>query len=269
MRRVVVTGGSGFLGSRLVRALLDQRINVKVIDTRYGELEGLRSRTNLEFVGIGSDEIVGGMTDSTLVAEAVTDVDVIYHLAINWNGASWKHKLPLADLFNTNIRGTLNLLEAAKSSNVKHLLFSSSAAVYGETERTLRLNHRGETGKATEETVCRPELWDGDPGPAYAILKFTTEKLCLMYHHRFGLPVTVFRIEYMFEGREELSDGANIHVEDVVKAFLLATLNKKAYGQVLNLADRTPYMSATRARRLLGWKPTKTVEFLSSARPEK
>lgn len=259
--KVLVTGGAGLIGSRLVRALLKQQRKVRVLDTRYGELDDEKTNPNLEFMGTDGSDLHGGMTNKRLVEESVRGIDVIYHLAINWDGASWKHTLPLANLFNTNIRGTLNLLEAARSCGAKHFIFSSSAAVYGETERTITLEHRAVERQVDELTVCKPELWDGDPGPAYAILKLTAEKLCLMYHHHHGLPVTVFRIEYVFVGEKELRDHANIHVDDVVRAFMLAAMNRKAYGQVFNVAYPTPYISVKKIRRVLGWRPQRTKAF--------
>jgi UDP-glucose 4-epimerase len=100
----------------------------------------------------------------------------------------------------------VNLLEAAKSQGVKHFLFSSSCAVYGKAK----------TRVVDEETVCKPELWDGDPSPAYGIAKITTEKLCLMYHYRHGFPVTAFRIEVVFDDEEAQIIG-NKMVNDVMK----------------------------------------------------
>lgn len=307
-KKVLVTGGGGFIGSRLVRALLEKGAIVKVLDVRAGRLNG-ETNQNLEFIGIGSDELSGGMVDKGLVEQAVKDVDVIYHLAINWDALTWKHVLPLPDLFDANIRGTLNLLESAKSHGVRHFLFSSSEAVYGKANSLI----------IDEAAVCKPELWRGDPGPAYGILKLTTEKLCLMYYHRYGLPATAFRIEVVFDDGEalllsregvdkvlkgeivELIEGegrASIHVDEVVEAFLLATLNEKAYGEVFNLSNSTTYMSyrelyqfiiqltdskskvrlitdptlissapesIKKIKRILCWKPQKTKEDLKKA----
>jgi nucleoside-diphosphate-sugar epimerase len=258
----LVTGGAGVVGSRLVRALLNGKHKVRVLDTRYGELEDVRTAADLEFVGLGSDELCGGMADAQVVRRAVENVDVVYHLAINWDGASWRHRLPLADLFDVNIRGALNLLEASKYCSVKHFLFSSSAAVYGETERSASLKRPAMKTKAVnEDSVCMPELWDGDPGPAYSIVKLSIEKLCMMYYYHYGLPVTAFRIEYVFASEKELDDYANVHVDDVVRAFLLATLNEKAYGQVFNLAYPTPQISVKKITNILGWSPRKTREY--------
>ncbi len=264
--RVLVAGGAGLLGSRLVHALLNGEHKVRVLDTRYGALEDVKTHADLEFVGIGGDELHGGMVDKQTVKEAVEDTNIVCHLAINWDGTSWKHELPLAELFEANIRGTLNLLEVSKAHDVKHFLFSSSAAVYGETERTISLRRSARKNRVVnEETVCFPELWDGEPGPAYAIVKLATEKLCMMYHYRYGLPVTVFRIEYIFSSEKELDDYANIHVDDVVQAFLLAILNEKAYGQVFNLAYPASHISVKKITDSLGWKPLRTEKIRKKA----
>jgi len=311
-KAVLVTGGAGFIGSRLVFALLEKGIKVKVLDTQYGPFEK-KKHANLEFIGVGSDYQHGGMVDKGIVEQAVKDVDVVYHLAINWNGYTWRHTLPLADLFDINIKGTLNLLETARSQGVRHFLFSSSCAVYGESE----------SPTVDEEDVCKPELWEGDPGRAYGIVKFTTERLCLLYHQQYGLPVSVFRIDVVFDEEQALpsrkildnvlsgevievveGDGyASIHVDEVVDAFLLATLNENVYGEVFNLSNPAAYISyrelyqlliqltnskskvrlvkeptcltkpkrslylldTKKIQKALGWKPKKTKEDLKKA----
>ena len=267
--RVLVTGGGGVVGSRVVRALLSEGRKVRVLDTRYGELEDEKENPDLEFMGIDVDDLHGGMADMRVVEESVRGTDVIYHLAVNWDGGNWKHALPLADLFDANLRGTLNLLEAARSCGTKHFLFSSSVAVYGETERTLAMKRRVRYAKVSEVTACQPELWTGDPGPAYAIMKLVSEKLCLMYYHQHRLPVTVFRLEYVFTGEGELRDGANIHVDDVVRALLLAESNEKTYGEVFNLACPTPHVSTKKLQGVLGWRPEATKAFSDHETPRK
>jgi len=308
-KKVLVTGGAGFLGSRLTRALLQKGLTVKVLDIQQGLLKG-ESSPNLEFIGVGGNELHGGMVDKVLAEQAVEDVEVIYHLAINWDGATWAGVHPLADLFDVNIRGTLNLLEAAKSYGVKHFLFASSCAVYGEAE----------SSTMDEETVCKPEMSPRHLS-AYGIMKLTTEKLCLMYYHHYGLPVTSFRIEVVFSNDEsqlsalsskyinkllrgeniEVIDGegcASVHVDEVVDAFLLATLNDKAYGNVFNISNPATYIthlelyqfiiqligskskikvipsglriscmpeSIEKMGRILGWRPQKTKEDLKRA----
>lgn len=307
-KRVLVTGGGGFIGSRLVHELLTRNYKVRVLDVQPGPLKDVTS-PNLELIGIGSNDLRGGMVDRNLVDRIVEGVDIIYHLAINWDAVTWTRMHPLADVFDANIRGTLNLLDAAKSHGTKHFLFAGSCAVYGGAS----------LHTVDEEVVCKPELWDGDPGPAYGIVKLTTEKLCLMYYHHYGLPVTAFRIEVVFSDNEALllssryldkllknedievgeDEGcASIHVDEVVDAFLLATLDERAYGHVFNLSNPATYIthqelyqtiiqltrskskiktipsrtliscvpeSVEKMQRTLGWRPKKTKEDLKKA----
>jgi len=247
VKTALVTGGAGFIGSRLVAALLDEGARVRVLDIQRGRLDGVRS-PQLEFFGLGGDDRSGGMMDRRTVDDATEGVDVVFHLALNWDGHSWGGALPLADRLDVNIRGTLNLLEAARSHAVKHFLYASSIAVYGKRRSPVM----------DEETICRPELWRGGPGPGYAITKLTLERLCLSYHVDSGLPVTVFRIDVVFDDDEyqDLSPetirtalrgeplqvgkgeaGASVHVDDVSRAFVAAALNEKAYGQVVNISN--------------------------------
>ncbi len=250
--KFLVTGGSGFIGSLLVNALLKRGAAVKVLDVAPESLD--TSNPNLELVGAGSGEFKGGMANKALVKRAIEDVEVIYHLAINWPwGMEWKQQ-PVADLFDTNVRGVLNLAEEAKTQGVGHFIFASSLAVYGAVDAPV----------IDEETVCKPELWNGDPGPSYAIMKLATEKLALSYHNQYRLPVTVFRIDVVFSNDQELfvttemmdkvrreekieavedEGSTSIHVNDVIEAFLLATLNPSSYGQVFNLTNPETYMS--------------------------
>ncbi len=196
-RSILVTGGGGFIGSRLVCALLRKGRRVKVLDIRRALLESVRS-PRLEFVGLDSDASMGGMANQEVVREAVEDVDVVFHLAITWDGHAWKHLTPVASLFDANVRGTLNLLDASHAEGVRHFVFSSSCAVYGmSTSRVVN-----------EEAACQPETWDGDPGRAYGIVKFATERLCLLYHHQFGLPVTAFRIDFVYDDTQALPSSA-------------------------------------------------------------
>src|SRR5437867_1239030 len=302
--KALVTGGAGFIGSRLVKLLLREGYSVRVLDVSRGRLDGIREAA-LEFVGLTSDDLNGGMADRDLVDEATRGVDVVYHLALNWDGHSWAHRRSLADLWNVNIRGTLNLLEAAKAQGVQHFLYASSVAVYGKRASPVM----------DEEAIPRPELWRGGPGPAYAIMKLALERLCLLYHVEHGLPVTVFRIDVVFDDDEYLDlsqetiraavrgeplkvergeAGASIHVDDVATAFLMASRNRKAHGQVLNLSNPRALISdlevcklvidavrsesqiefvessltgpviggVEKAERLLGWRPAKGKEDL-------
>jgi len=305
----LVTGGGGFIGSRLVGSLLARGDRVRVLyHARLGRLEGVSS-PNLEVIGLdGSAE--GGMLDRALVGRAVDGVDVVYHLAINWMKShhTWKSVDELADFFDDNVRGTLNLLEASNAAGVRHFLYSSSAVVYGMTKFPT----------VAEDTLCTPETWARDPGAAYPIMKLTAEKLCLLCSTVYSLPVTIFRVGVVFDDNRailpdplfvdrilkgetvQVSKGVgrtSIHVDDVVSAFLLATLNRKAYGQIFNLSNPEAFIpdgelyrliartagsksrirvltkprlnpaieSEEKTKSLLGWKPKNNLSSLKEA----
>lgn len=79
---------------------------VRVLDIRYGNLDNTKTDPSLQFVGVGDDPLHGGMADRKVVNQAVRGVEVIYHLAINWDGFTWRHKIPLGDLFDTLKEGS-------------------------------------------------------------------------------------------------------------------------------------------------------------------
>ena len=241
---VLVTGGNGYIGSHLVGALLQAGHAVRVLD--------LQPPTGGHQPAPGHDFMQGSVTDPTVVAQAVQDVEVICHLA--WNFLAWRFYpqiRPDAERreIQENLFGTLNVLEAARTAKVRHFLFSGSAVVYGPTG-PVRVN---------EAHACHPEQ-STLGGPVYGITKLAGEKLCLMYQRR-GLPVTIFRLHGVFSAgnlgqfermvRQALASepvqatqgagGEYAHVEDVLRAFLLAMGNPKAYGEVFNLAGSHTY----------------------------
>jgi UDP-glucose 4-epimerase len=252
--RVLVTGGSGYIGSHLASALRRAGHLVRVLD--LGPPSG-------EFPpGSGYDFVQGSVSDPGLVAQAMRDVDVVYHLA--WRFLAWRFYPKIRPEeerreIQENIFGTLNLLEAALAVDVRHFLFSGSAVVYGPTGPV----------QVDEEHPCRPERTTLG-GPVYGITKLACDKLCLLYQQR-GLPVTVFRLHGVFnEGhlwqfgrmieqalaREpvRLTQGAGgeyVHMEDVSKAFFLATGNPRAHGEVFNLAGTHTYDDTELARYIV------------------
>ena len=237
--RVLVAGGAGFIGSRLVKALLQDGHQVRVLDICSKTPE--RSDPNLEF-------ILGGMEYEEVADRVMENIDVVYHLALFGHDFSPRSY----ETFDINIKGTLNLLESARVHEVKHFLFSSSGVVYGRP-RYLPIE---------EEHPCNPEETLAGPGMTYGIIKLTTEKLCMLYYHQLGLPVTVFRITAVFSddrvvGIDSVVEAASkgesievlkgsgfesVHINEVVEAFLLATLNEKAYGHVFDVSNPNTFM---------------------------
>ena len=116
---VLVTGGSGYIGSHLVGALRQAGHVVRVLD--------LQPASDQHLADPGCDFIQGSIADVSLVAQAVRDVEVIYHLAWGFYPENEQREM------QENLFGTLNLLEAALTAGVRHFLFASTAVVYGPT----------------------------------------------------------------------------------------------------------------------------------------
>lgn len=237
--KALVVGGAGFVGSYLVKVLLDADNEVRVLDLDKRFLVGTR-HPKLDFV-------VGSMLDRKLVDMAVEDVDVLYHLAhAPRAGHEVSDSFCFEDMlkeFVENITGTAYLLEASRKNRVKHFIYTSSAVAYG-IQKGKNLN---------EESCCHPEnVTIG--GRIYGITKLAAERYCLLYYLQLGLPVTILRLHGVYrpdrfhlmelahralEGKPlqvvEGAGGQYAHIEDVVQACLLVTLNEKAYGQVFNI----------------------------------
>lgn len=126
MAECLVTGGAGFIGSNLVRALLDRGLSVRVLDNfstgRHDNLEEIKEDIDLH---------VGDLRDPDALFNACLGVRVIFHL-----GALPSVARSVQDPLTThevNVNGTLNLLLAAREAGVERLVFSSSSSVYGDT----------------------------------------------------------------------------------------------------------------------------------------
>ena len=241
--KALVVGGAGFVGSYLVKVLLNAGNRVRVLDLDKRFLADIR-HPNVDFV-------IGSMLDKKVVDRAVKDVDVLYHLAHAPRAGHevydpFRFEDTLKE-FIQNITGTAYLLEALRKHHVKQFIYTSSAVIYGVQE-----------GKnLNEESCCHPEnVTIG--GRIYGITKLATERYCLLYHFQLGLPVTILRLHGVIrpdsfhlrelvhralEGKPlqviEGAGGQYAHIEDVVQAYLLVTLNEKAYGQIFNIGG--PY----------------------------
>ncbi|MCL5994717.1 MAG: SDR family NAD(P)-dependent oxidoreductase, partial [Chloroflexi bacterium] len=183
--RILITGGAGFIGSHLVDVLLSRGHLVRVLDNlSAGKRSNLpASQQRLAFV-------LGDVTDPAVVADCVRDagtsfrVDVIVHLAALVSvPASFEG--PIA-AHQTNLVGTLNLLEAARKAGVRRFIYASSASVYGDTE-TLPIR---------EDTPKKPLS-------PYAADKLAGEHYIQIYARQYGLTATAFRFFNVYGPRQD------------------------------------------------------------------
>jgi len=158
--RVLVTGGAGFIGSNIVRRLLEGDDDVVVLDDLSS---GFRENL-IEGVPFHKADV----RDAAAVAEAVTGCDVVLHLAASVGNAR-SIADPAKDA-QVNLGGTVNVLEAARHEGLRRIVFSSSAGIFGELK-----------------TLPIAEDHPQDPDSPYGASKLAAEKMCLVYNKLYGM----------------------------------------------------------------------------------
>lgn len=176
---VLVTGGAGFIGSHVVRFLLQQNQQVRIFDNlSTGKLE------NIEPVLDRVDLCEGDIRDPEALEDAMDGVDVVIHLA-----AMISVVQSLAEPLLTNeinINGTLNVLEAARNMGAKRFVFASSAAVYGDVPQ-----------------VPTPENAPTAPLSPYGLTKLMGEQYCTFYSNHYGLKCVSLRFFNAYGPRQD------------------------------------------------------------------
>jgi UDP-glucuronate 4-epimerase len=189
MRNVLVTGGAGFIGSHLVARLLGEGAwRVVVLDDFNDFYDPALKRRNVaahegrEGFRLREADIRDRAAVEGVFAE--TDFDCVVHLAAR---AGVRPSLLEPVLYaETNINGTLNLLEAARARGVRQFVFGSSSSVYGENEKV---------PFAEDDPVARPIS-------PYAATKAAGELLCHTYSHLFGLRCVALRFFTVYGARQ-------------------------------------------------------------------
>ena len=238
-KNILVTGGAGFIGSNIVDRLAPDN-NVFVLDSLFaGSMDNLaRSKDKITF-------IKGDIREKELVRDTVAKVEYIFHLAaLVGNIRSLKD--PYLDM-DVNIGGMVNLLEACRANtNLKRLVYSSSAAIYGEAKYM----------PIDEEHPLYPES-------PYAVSKMAAEKYAFAYYKDYGIPTAAVRYFNAYGPRQDSSEYANaisiflsrtkrgepltvygdgdqtrdfIFVSDIINGNILAATTPAAVGQVFNIA---------------------------------
>ena len=232
-KRLVVTGGAGFVGSHLVEQLLP-RNEVVVVDDL--------SNAKREWVPDGAELIVGDLTDPDVAAEAITaDADAVFHFAAD--KAADRDDI---EQFRLNNRLTETVVARMDEVGVENVAFTSSSTVYGEAPRPT------------------PEDYPPEPISIYGASKVAEEALLSVYAHSHGFTAWIFRfanvvgprlqpgavivdfIEKLREDQETLEilgDGSQeksyLHVEECVDAMCHAVEEADAPVNAYNLGTRT------------------------------
>jgi len=243
-KKVLVTGADGFIGSHLIEGLVAKGCKVKAFVyynsfNSWGWLDTL-SKPTLSKLDIFS----GDIRDPNGVATATQGMDIIFHLAA-LIGIPYSYHSP-DSYVDTNIKGTLNILQAAKRNKVKGIIHTSTSEVYGTAQFV----------PITEEHPINPQS-------PYAATKSATDDLALSFYRSFNLPVTILRPFNTFGPRQSaraiiptimtqiLSGKKTImlgnlqatrdlnYVSNTVDAFIKLAEAPQALGKVFNMGSNT------------------------------
>jgi UDP-glucose 4-epimerase len=180
MKKFLVTGGAGFIGSHLCEKLLDQGHSVVCLDNFYNgnlnNIRGLFNHKNFHFVE-------GSILDKNLLKDLTKDCNYIMHLAGQIHVE--KSIIRPSETLEINLHGTKNLLEICTANKNIGMTFASSAEVYGEKE-----------GPHCENSPLNPQS-------PYAASKVAAESLCISYFHTYKTNVRVIRNFNTFGPRQK------------------------------------------------------------------
>jgi UDP-glucose 4-epimerase len=236
--KALVTGGAGFIGSNLARALVARGHEVRVLDNF-----STGHRSNLEL--LDAHVVEGDIRSYERVAAAVDGVEVVFH-----QGALPSVPRSIQDPLTSsavNVEGTLNVLLASRDAGVRRVVFASSSSVYG--------NARG---------MPRRESQPLAPLAPYAVSKLAAEQYCMVANRVYGVETVALRYFNVFGERQDplsgyaavipkfirmmldgqaptiFGDGQTsrdfTHIENVVEANLAAATEPAAAGRVMNIA---------------------------------
>ena len=219
--RVLVTGSSGHLGEALVRTLRGRGTDVTGLDIRPSELT----------------DVVGSVADAKVVRTVMAGVDVVLHTAT-------MHKpqlafLPRQAFVDTNVSGTLALLDAAADAGVRSFVMSSSTTVFGDA----LVPAPGDPAAWIDESVMPV------PKNVYGVTKAAAEDLCQLAYRNQNLPCVVLRVSRFFPEADDMPDAHEGREDDNVKADEYAS-RRVALEDVVDAhllaADRAPQLGFRR-----------------------
>ena len=196
-KRVLVTGGAGFIGSNLVKHLIENNNSVKVLDNfSSGYQSNLYPFPSVHI-------IEGDIRDKKTIEHAMHEVEIVFHLAASV-GNKRSIDFPIVDA-EINVIGTLQVLEAARKEGVSKIVTSSSAGIFGKLK-----------------TLPIKEDHPVEPDSPYGCSKLCAEKLCLSYAKLYGIEAICLRYFNVYGPNQRYDAYGN-----VIPIFVFQMLHNK------------------------------------------
>ena len=242
MKKILVTGADGFIGSHLTQTLASKGYNVRALSqynsfNNWGWLEQLDCKNDIEILS-------GDIRDPNYCKTITKDVDIIFHLAA-LIAIPFSYVAP-DSYVETNIKGTLNICQAAKDNRVSRLIHTSTSEVYG-----------------TAKYVPIDEKHPLQPQSPYSATKIAADAMAMSFYNSFDLPVTIARpfntygprqsaraviptiIIQIASGKKEIQLGDPSptrdfnYVEDCCRGFVMLAESEKTIGETINIGSNT------------------------------
>ncbi len=256
MKRVLVTGADGFIGSHLTELLVEKGYRVRAFTfynsfNSWGWLDSIDKRVLKEI-----ETVSGDIRDPNGVRTAMQDIDQVFHLAA-LIAIPFSYHSP-DSYVDTNIKGTLNVLQAARSLSTRRVLVTSTSEVYG-----------------TAQYVPIDEKHPFQGQSPYSATKIGADRLAESFYRSFGLPVTIVRpfntfgprqsaraviptiITQLLSGKKEIKLGALSptrdfnYVKDTVNGFYEISVSDRTIGEEINIATQTEISIGDLAREII------------------
>jgi len=242
MKKILVTGADGFIGSHLTEMLVNRGYKVKALAqynsfNNWGWLESVNCKNEIEIIS-------GDIRDLNFCRTISKDIDMIFHLAA-LIAIPYSYIAP-DSYVETNIKGTLNICQAAKENQVSRLIHTSTSEVYG-----------------TAQYVPIDENHPLQPQSPYSASKISADAMAMSFYNSFDLPLSIIRpfntygprqsaraviptiITQIASGKKEIRLGDTSptrdfnYVEDCCRGFIMIAESDKTIGETINIGSNS------------------------------